>query len=238
MPVLSAEVSEPGIRLQWKGVSLLSVIITYPHAGTVSHSFAYSLMRTVQAHADKIHSVYPTRGFPGDGLIRARNAAVKHLLSSDAEWLWTLDTDIGFPAGCLARLLAHTGTHRIVSGLYYTVLERGDDGMGAPSDWRPLPLAMKRVGNGFQEYGGYTDGLMEVDGVGAGCLLVHRDVFTSIGDDGWYDLLGTWGEDFSFCVRAADAGHKILCDPTIPLTHHKQIWLRTECRGRTDADPV
>lgn len=205
----------------------MSVMITYPHANVVSHSFAYSLLRTVQFGERAIHSVYPTRGFT-NGLVQARNDAVKHFLASDAEWLWTLDTDIGFPPDCLVRLLAHGNGYRVVSGLYYTVLEYGSDGMGAPAEWRPLPLAMRREGSGFRELDSY-EGAVEVDGVGAGCLLVHREVFEAIDmGDGWYDQIGTWGEDFSFCERARSRGYRILCDTTIPLTHHKQIWLRHE----------
>lgn len=199
-----------------------SVMITYAHTHTVSHSFCYSLVRSL-AHPE-VHSVFPTRGFPALSLVAARNEAVAHFLDSDAEWLWTLDTDMGFQVETLPRLMRHGDAYGVISGLYYAQREIGDDGAGAPMRCEPLPLAMKRAGDSFHVYPDYSEP-MEVDAVGAGCLLVHREVFNAIGDSGWYDLHDGLGEDFSFCTRVADAGYMILCDPTIRLTHHKQIWL-------------
>lgn len=197
-------------------------MLTYPHANTVSHNFSWSLMETVRYYGGTIHSVLPVRGYPGDGLIIARNESVRWFLkNTDAEWYWTLDTDIGFKQNTLSRLLQHNAP--VVSGLYSTVFENGSDSMGGPQTWSRMPLAMRRTGNAFEQYELY-DGVMEVDAVGAGCLLVHRSIMEALQPD-WFTCMYGMGEDFSFCTRVRELGHKILCDTTIPLSHHKGVWL-------------
>lgn len=199
-------------------------MVTYPHPNTVSHNFSWSLLNLVMAEKDRIIDVLGVRAYAGDGLIAARNLAVERFLASDAEWLWTLDADIGFPVYTLDNLLSHGEDFKVVSGLYSTVLEHGSDGKGAPDFWTKLPLAVKKNENGgYRQYPEYN-GFMEVDAVGAGCLLVHREVFEKIGGD-WYTCRDGLGEDFSFCSRAQEAGYRILCDTTIPLTHHKSVWI-------------
>ena len=202
----------------------MSVMVTYPHANTVSHNFSWSLLRLVMAEKDRIFDVRGVRAYAGDGLIAARNLAVEMFLESDAEWLWTLDTDIGFPPYTLDNLLSHGEDYSVVSGLYNTILEQGSDGNGAPEYWTKLPLVMHKSDTGtYRRYLSY-EGFMEVDVVGAGCLLVNRGVFEKIGGN-WYNCLPGYGEDFSFCMRVQEAGYKILCDTTIPLSHHKAVWV-------------
>lgn len=204
-------------------------MVTYPHANTVSQSFSWSLMNLVREEGNRIHSVLPTRGYAGDGLIRARNAAVEVFLRSDAEWLWTLDTDIGFPPGSMCQLLDYSNEdYRVMSGFYKTVLETGTLYEDGSVSWKEFPLVLREVEDGrFRPYDKYA-GAMEVDAVGAGCLLVHRDVFQAIGTKGWFDCIPGYGEDISFCIRARKAGYKILCDTELQLSHHKAVWLRGE----------
>jgi len=70
-----------------------------------------------------------------------------------------------------------------------------------------------------------------VDAVGAGCLLVNREVFTKIRDmpveraapwfqeTVYHDRL--MGEDFTFCMRAAAAGYKIAVNTSVRFGHIK-----------------
>lgn len=200
-------------------------MVTYPHPNTVSHNFSWSLLSLVMAERDRIVDIKGIRAYAGDGVIVARNLGVQLFLESDAEWLWTLDTDIGFPAYAMDNLLSHGEDYKVMSGLYSTVIEHGADGNGAPDYWTKLPLAVKKseCGAGYVQYPEYKN-FMEVDAVGAGCLMVHREVFEKIGGD-WYTCRDGLGEDFSFCSRVQEAGYKILCDTTIPLTHHKSVWI-------------
>lgn len=196
-------------------------MVTYPHANTVSQSFMWSMLNMDRKY---IRDIVPTRGYPGTGLILARNAAVEVFLRSDADWLWTLDTDIGFEPDSLDRLLAHPN-YSIISGFYKTTCETGPLYLDGSTGWKELPLALQEADDGrFRPYDKY-EGAMEVDAVGAGCLLVHRGVFQVL-DSGWYDTVRGLGEDISFCVKARYAGYKILCDTDVKLSHHKAVWLR------------
>lgn len=214
----------------------MSVIITYPHANTVSHNFHFSLMRAVvdgMSGVDPIvKDVRPIRCYPGDGLIMGRNEAMRNFLDSDAEWLWTLDTDMGFPKGTLNTMLAHGKP--VVSALYQTILEEGSDGMGGPGTFRKYPLALRKADDGRYAPLASYEGVMEVDAVGGGCLLIHRDAAEAVQKqfgNNWWSIAHPWGddrtlgEDFSFCSRLGEVGYPITLDCTIPITHHKQVWI-------------
>jgi hypothetical protein len=76
--------------------------------------------------------------------------------------------------------------------------------------------------------------VMDVAGCGAGCLLIHRRVLTSIataengpewftrvtGDDG-----RVFGEDLSFCLRATTAGFTLTADTGARAGHVKPVIL-------------
>lgn len=77
-----------------------------------------------------------------------------------------------------------------------------------------------------------TTGLQEVDGVGTGCILIHRDVFTSPNlQSGPFSTprddrgMVVNGEDLAFCHRARQAGFKIFTHYDYPCDHFKEISL-------------
>jgi GT2 family glycosyltransferase len=195
----------------------MTVFITYPHPGLVAQSFAHSLLRITLQHRELIEDICPVRGYPGDGLIVARNAGVDAFLRSRAEWLWTLDTDIGFRPSALQDLLS-VG-EPVVSGLYYTSWEDGNDGTGAPN-WHSSACVWDKNGNEYED----LSGVMEVGYVGAGCLLVHRDVIEKIGSN-WWNLKPGKGEDISFCERVREAEYSIYCNTQVRLSHRKAVYL-------------
>ncbi len=98
--------------------------------------------------------------------------------------------------GGAVAILDHTGTGSAAN--LYTA-ERDETGAVV----RFAPLAEVPV-----------DGLIQVDGCGAGFLLIHRSVMEKIGPGEWWregvtQSGGIRGEDLAFCVRAADAGFGI-----------------------------
>ena len=74
---------------------------------------------------------------------------------------------------------------------------------------------------------------VEVYGVGFGFLAVKAGVFESIGRP-WFGigkvevegLKWNLGEDYSWCVKAKMAGHKIYVDPTVKVGHNKNVIFR------------
>ncbi len=175
---------------------------------------------------------YEVRRYPSSAAVdRARcDLATAALASDTVDAILWIDSDVSFTADEVARLCAHDLP--IVAGLYpkkgvpdFAVhLERGTTEL--------------RVGDG--------GGLYDVRYVGAGFLytqrLVYDDIRRSFGlpicntrfgapsvpyflpmvvvdDDGppgsyWY-----LGEDYAFCERARQAGHKIVVDTTLRLGH-------------------
>jgi len=147
-------------------------------------------------------------GMPFD---HARNNACQDMLNGGYGWVFFLDDDTVPPPDAVLRLQAHNLD--IVSGLYY----RRHQG---------LQPCMQGVNGGW-----ITDvpfgKLLEVGTVGAGCMLIRRNVFEKMKKP-WFEWLCDredlpenvrWSEDFNFCVKARAAGFKVIVDTTIQCKH-------------------
>lgn len=168
----------------------------------------------------------------GGSLDRGRNLLVqKFLRNYDDEWLLQVDTDMFFGNEQYDRLMRTAETRDIVSGLYFAnerpprpAIYRWEDGHAkSVTDWKEHDV-------------------LEVDGCGAGFLLVRRSVFEKMdhpeeyrGRAGsWFtqDKLGRSGqllnEDSSFCERALEHGFKIHVDTDVFVGHIKERILGWE----------
>jgi hypothetical protein len=79
--------------------------------------------------------------------------------------------------------------------------------------------------------------LVEITHAGFGFICVKQGVFESMTRP-WFETryvkttvnggehLVPYGEDYSWCVKAREAGFKIYLDPTVRLSHHKNIELK------------
>lgn len=79
----------------------------------------------------------------------------------------------------------------------------------------------------------FEDEVFEVDGVSFGFLAVKNGVFESMPRP-WFKIRETsvegyppefkvnFGEDYSWCMSAKEAGHKIWVDQRVKVTHHKE----------------
>lgn len=161
--------------------------------------------------------ILPLAGMPFD---HARNVACQHALSWGQEWVFFLDSDCVPPRDAILRLLAHRLP--IVSGMY----RRRSPPVSVP--------VMLRSGQWITDFP--PNQLIEVDLVGAGCLLIHRSVLerflTKPGRPGkpWFDwrvdMQGLMpqgeclSEDFVFNLRARqEFGYKIMVDTSIKCRH-------------------
>ncbi|MDX3024067.1 hypothetical protein [Streptomyces acidiscabies] len=222
------------------------VQMAYLHQHSVSHSWHESVMRLV-AHDSLHHGRLLGTGGPlmvtcGSGaLAESRNLATRQWLDDTPhEWLWFVDTDMGFAPDTVDRLLnaADPAERPIVGALCFAAREVASDGMGgrrivpAPTLYRPATDEQGQTG--FTTRWHYPDNtLVQAAGTGAACLLIHRTAAQAIRDrhgDTWWDPVkypdGRWvSEDLSFCWRLSVLGIPLFVHTGVKTTHHKHIWL-------------
>lgn len=150
-------------------------------------------------------------------LLTQRERLATMALELGAEYTLWLDSDIVFPATTAARLMAHN--EDIVAANY---IRRQLPAKGVAyetiGDWEnPLP---------FDEY----DELVEVEGVGMGCMLIKTEIFESISkpwfEFGWSPESNDFlGEDMIFCQKVGALGHTIKIDTSLSQElRHLGTW--------------
>ncbi|GIH27618.1 hypothetical protein Aph01nite_59280 [Acrocarpospora phusangensis] len=175
------------------------------------------------------------------GLIAARNDIARDFLDKTAgEWLFFVDTDMGFGPDTVDRLIesADPEIRPIVGGLSFA-LKRVSIGDFYAETYgiKPTLYQYHELGTevGFAPITNYQrDALVQVSGTGAACLLIHRSALEKIRaehGDVWFDQIThptgdngkprTFSEDLSFCVRAQSVDLPIFVDTSVKTTHEK-----------------
>jgi Predicted glycosyltransferases len=199
-----------------------AVTVAYVGNNMVHYSWHHSLFQLV-AYDGVNSNRLRTGGFIAmrcgtNGLVEARNKAVQTFLEEDkADWLFWIDTDMGFEPDVVDRLFEAADPEKrpMVGALCFSWHEDEPDTMGGyrhtatPTvyDWAHIDGQY-----GWQVRWQYPDNtLTPVGGTGAACVLIHRSVFEKIqAEHGrvWYDRIVNVttgqliGEDLSFCLRA------------------------------------
>ena len=166
----------------------------------------------------------------GPLLALGRNLLVEQFLTYDLEWLCTIDTDIVFSTYAVSRLLEDADPiHRpIVSALYYVF----EDGKKIPAAYVNMSENEELDIHPIEDI--KDDQIVRVFSVGAGCLLVHRSVFETIkrdaaGERCWFRegvIAGRdFGEDVSFCIRAAISSFPVYVNTGVQVGHMKTAML-------------
>ena len=128
------------------------------------------------------------------------------------DYLFSVDSDIGFPPDTLEKLMSHRVDY--VSGIYRQRDESGiyleiyDDNQ-------------KRMS--VEEVSGKTN-LFRIGGSGFGCVLVSKRVFEKIGYPHFeyhsaIDHNDTFSEDVDFCRKAIKNGFVLYCDKSVICDH-------------------
>ncbi len=238
-----------------------SVALGYVHPNEVTATWQQSVMNLVSwdlTHAG--HLVGSTwigmRCYGSDGIAGARDkGAAQFLAETDAEWLWWVDTDMGFAPDTLDRLLevADPVERPIVGALCFAQKQHEPDGMAgwvtsvAPTifDWVELTDTGEQGFRSRMEYP--VNALVRCAGTGAACILIHRSVLYQMAEK-----FGTvyeraknpttderMGEDLSFCMRAGALDVPIYVHTGVRTTHFKPSWLGEEDFWRQlDAPPA
>jgi GT2 family glycosyltransferase len=225
------------------------VQIAYLHPHTVSHSWHESMMRLVGYDAANHGRIVSTAGpfmisTDANGLVQARNAGCQRFLDeTDHEWLWFVDTDMGFLPDVVDRLVdaADPAERPVVSALCFGLREMAYDGYGGrrmmPVPTLYVPARTPEGISGFTSRYDYpANTVLQVAGTGAACLLIHRSVLEKMRanfGDAWFDKVRyedgmPISEDLSFCARLVQMGIPLFVHTGLKTTHHKQWWVAEE----------
>lgn len=176
------------------------------------------------------------------GVAAARNKIADYFLKSDAEWLFMVDSDMGFSGDTVDRMIASAEGNNvgILGALCFaqkldTDLKQGELYSARfriqPTIYRYVEVE-KTGERGFQAINKYfRNAYQPVAATGAACLLVHRRALLAIGPEPFMpiaDATGggngtprTFSEDLSFCIRANAVGVEMGVDTSIKTTHYK-----------------
>lgn len=190
------------------------------------------------------------------GIPDGRNeVAARFLDETDGEWLWFVDTDMGFAPDTVDRLVASAdrATRPVMGGLCFAQ-RRIEPRPFHASRFGIIPTVYQYVETddevGFAPIEAYdVDTVIEVSGTGAACLLIHRSALEKVRasyGDAWFDpakhptgLKGkprTFSEDLSFCVRLAAVGVPVHVDTAVKTVHEKGgIFLDEDAYDRQQA---
>lgn len=193
----------------------LTVVLATPHAADVSPYWLDAFLGL-----EKPNKADGSAGWARISAIRLEVAVARNMLTTmfleqtDATHLLFWDDDILPPPDGLMRLLEDNAP--IVSGFYVSRQPPAQ-----PVVYQRLPPLRKHL---YQPVAPQHPGLFYADGVGAGFLLIRREVFERIPRPWFQFLCGrprgeNISEDFYFCEKAIKAGYKILVDGRVSCGH-------------------
>jgi hypothetical protein len=176
------------------------------------------------------------------GLAAARSEIAEYFLQQDAEWLFMIDSDMGYAPETVDQMIesAERNGVPVLGALCFAQKldkEQAQGPLGAIR-YRIVPTLYRYVEvtatgeRGFQSITKYQrDSFQHVAATGAACLLVHRAALEAVGPEPFMPITDkeaggngkprTFSEDLSFCVRLQAAGMDIGVDTAIKTSHYK-----------------
>jgi hypothetical protein len=218
-----------------------TVAVGFLDPGHWSHCFGQSLIDLYLCDAFTSKRMVPhgkqlRDNAQAGGIVTGRNQIVaKFLDATECEWLFMVDSDMGFAADTVDRLIASAdpAERPVVAALCFS-LRRDTPGEFYGQKYVTVPTCYEYVDTddevGFRSIVDYPrDALMQVGGTGAACMVIHRSALELLrirGGDHWFDHVthpgGTvFSEDLSFCIRLAAADLPVYVDTSVRTTHDK-----------------
>jgi len=144
----------------------------------------------------------------------ARNMVHNNFVNkSKCEWLFMLDTDVLPPPGIIERFLEHAKSGKKMIGGWYR--KKGEPYLPVVYDYR-----FQAEGDGIHLWDPREQpgtGVESVDGAGAGCWFMHREVAEALGNKP-YDM-EHGGEDLVLCKKVSEIGYKMWIDWDMACAH-------------------
>lgn len=182
------------------------VALCIPSGDQVSASFALDLAKLVGFVARTHREIdLVLLQVKGSILPQQRATLVQAALTAHATHVFWLDSDMRFPKDALVRLLAHDVP--IVAANY-------------PTRRPPIVPVAQRNAEGHLFTTAHAKGLVPVDAVGMGCMLVQASVYHALPKP-WFALGysrsddGYVGEDHYFCQQARAKGFSVAVDQAL-----------------------
>lgn len=220
-----------------------TVSVGFLHPGHYAACFAESLtdllFHDLGNHQRIVSHAYGKMGKEcgTGGIIAGRNKlAATFLDESESEWLFMIDSDMGFAADTVDRLIvaAHRDKRPVVGGLCFAMKTDGRASFYGIR-YRATPTAYRFYEDedraGFVPLFDYPrNEMVPVAATGAACVLVHRNAIEAVRrkyGDVWFDAIThpkgptTFSEDLSFCVRLAGCDIPMFVHTGIKTTHDK-----------------
>jgi len=219
-----------------------TVAVGFLHPGHYAACFASSLIDLLffdAANGQRIVShPHGTLGKEcgAAGIVDGRNKLADVVVNeSQAEWLFMVDSDMGFDADTVERLIAAAdpALRPVVGGLCFAHKAAGKASMyGVRYVAQPTLYQFVELDDriGFTPMFDYPrDEMVPVSGTGGACLLIHRAVLEAVQakyGKTWFDTMthpkgASFSEDLSFCVRVAGCDFPMYVHTGIKTTHDK-----------------
>jgi GT2 family glycosyltransferase len=187
------------------------ILIAVPHGGAMEIETFTSIYNMQRPEGHEVEF----KAFYGYNIDHIRNAISDHAIKGGYDSVLFIDSDMSIPRDSLVRMLS--ANVDIVSGVY---VKKNDD--------KKIPVAMiKELGREPRyltpdEISG--KGMMEVDAVGFGCVLVKTEVLSRIGYPQFQyrqalEVKNTTGEDIDFCLKAKYRNFRVYLMTDLILGH-------------------
>lgn len=218
-----------------------TVAVGFLDPGEWSHCFGQSLIDMYLADAFGSKRMVPhgkqlRNNAQAGGIVAGRNEiATQFLDATECEWLFMVDSDMGFAADTVDLLIksADPKARPVVGGLCFG-LRKESVGEFYGTKYVVVPTCYEYVDTdaevGFRSIVDYPrDAMLPVGGTGAACLIIHRSALETMRakfGDKWFDHIthpgGTvFSEDLSFCIRLAAIDLPVFVNTGVRTTHDK-----------------
>lgn len=213
-PHVNVLIATPGRMMEAEYVK--SLVATLTHLNRVGVSYIYLNEYSSQVNAAREATIMGSR-FLAAFETEPLNGQVTY-----DKIIW-IDSDISWNVEDFMKL--YESRYDVVSGIYFN--EEG------------VPLFTFKEDDIYFDHDQlkHKQYPFEVFGVGFGFVAMKSGVFEKckrpwfetefqrITNDEGREMYIPWGEDFSWCIKAQNAGFKIMLDPSIRVGHHKKIRL-------------
>lgn len=198
----------------------MRTLIAIPCMNTVHTRFFTSIMKLRKPEGTDIAVSVSSLVY------NARNLLAKKALDEGFDRVLWLDSDMKFEPQLLEQLGAELDIGlEYVSALVFTRIKPYK-----PCVYKVLDMVRNEKGEDiptatpFREY---PEGLFEIAGSGFGAVMMTTDLIRRCGAQPFFPVMG-FGEDFSFCLRAREAGATLWCDSRIQVAHLGEIEIGEE----------